>query len=167
MPNEDDRRSTAANGPVLVRVSYRAGVGASAEVMVLSGELDAASAPVLEPVLEAFTLGGRGDVRLDLAGVRFVDVAGVRLLERTARRLRIRDACLILERPHAAVTRLLELIGPHIDGAGWLIESAAPVVIESIPPESPVVTSLWPQHSDRVDQRRVSCGAGCVVGPLR
>ena len=79
--------------------------------LVLTGELDLATAPILESVLDRHC-GDRdraGDVTLDLAALDFMDSTGIKLIIATARRLEGRG-CLILRSPASPIQRVLDLV---------------------------------------------------------
>lgn len=69
------------------------------------GELDFATAPLLEAAIERLVAEPAGDVRLDLAGVPFIDSSGVAALIRGDRRLQTVGARLRLARPTERVLR--------------------------------------------------------------
>jgi anti-anti-sigma factor len=80
--------------------------GDAAEVHV-SGELDAYSAPVLDAELARH--GDRGDLRLDLSGVTFIDSTGLRVIVSLDNRLREGGHRMVVVEPSASVLRLLQL----------------------------------------------------------
>jgi anti-anti-sigma factor len=79
-------------------------------VLVLSGEIDEASAPELRFAL-AVAIENRGSTRVvvDLAGVTFMDCAGVGELVRALRRTGWAHGSISLAGPSAFVRRVLEL----------------------------------------------------------
>lgn len=79
---------------------------ASGTIRVI-GELDAYSAPVLEAELSR---GARdGELRLDMAGVTFIDSTGLRVVVSADNRLRDADGGLVVVDPSPSVLRLLQL----------------------------------------------------------
>jgi anti-sigma B factor antagonist len=75
--------------------------------LVVSGEIDAHTAPSLAAAIDA-----AGDsVTLDLAGVEFVDSSGLRVLIDAHQRLAEQDGSLTIASPSEAVTRLFEISG--------------------------------------------------------
>lgn len=81
----------------------------------LSGELDLASSATLDWYLEEI----RGPVRLDMAGLIFMDSIGLRVILR-----RLKATPVILRHPSPQVIRLLALCGVrHL--VGLTVESAA------------------------------------------
>ncbi len=52
------------------------------EVIVLTGELDVASAPVLEATLEELCTAGAREVAIDMAGLEFIDSMGLNAILR-------------------------------------------------------------------------------------
>ncbi|SNY53636.1 STAS domain-containing protein [Paractinoplanes atraurantiacus] len=76
----------------------------------LRGEVDLATVPRLEPVLELL-LDAPGDVVVDLGGVTFLDVGGGRALARTALLLRPTGRQVHLRAASPFVCRVLFLLG--------------------------------------------------------
>jgi anti-sigma B factor antagonist len=79
------------------------------DLLVLAGELDAHSAGAAERALAS--LDGEGDVRVDVAGVTFVDSSGLRVLLDAHQALESDGRRLVLVSPSRAVARLIELAG--------------------------------------------------------
>jgi anti-anti-sigma factor len=76
--------------------------------VAVSGELDAYTAPTLEDFLQDRIT--RGDaVRLDLAGVTFMDSSGVRVIVNADNELRSAGSELVIRDPSPVVARLLQL----------------------------------------------------------
>ena len=84
-------------------------VTGSPSLLVLSGELDVASASLLAAMLEPLSSTG-GVIRLDVARLTFIDSSGVRVLCTAAQRLGPHGH-LIVFRPTRAVRRTIELTG--------------------------------------------------------
>jgi anti-sigma B factor antagonist len=99
-----------------IRPSLRAGV----LVVVVTGDLDTASAPVLRAVLCQVDPGDIDEVLVYMRGVGFVDAAGLGVLVASYRRLRGAGVPLTLVSPRRSVRRALTLVG--LD----------PLVVESI-----------------------------------
>ncbi|HVL90354.1 MAG TPA: STAS domain-containing protein [Actinomycetota bacterium] len=72
------------------------------------GDLDLASAPLLESSLEPL-LKEAGDLTLDASGMTFIDSSGIRALIRAS--LRLGDARLIILKPSAQLKRLFTITG--------------------------------------------------------
>lgn len=89
-----------------------------AGVIVATGEVDASSADALADRLGA--LRGAQAVRLDLAGVEFMDSAGLRTLIAAHQSCADAGGALVLLNPSRAVARLFEVAGVNeyftIDG---------------------------------------------------
>lgn len=90
------------------RVDHPLGV-----VLVLRGELDLATVPLLEEHLNRTKRSG-ASVVIDLAGLGFIDSTGLEVLLRADRQLRASDGQLVLLSGSRAVYRVFELAG--VDG---------------------------------------------------
>lgn len=84
------------------------GDGESAGAVSVAGELDAYTAPALEDFLQE-RIGSGGAVRLDLAGVTFMDSSGVRVIVNADNELRTAGSELVIRDPSPVVARLLQL----------------------------------------------------------
>lgn len=100
-----ERDVTMGLGPQLVLETTRIG---SHDVIVVSGEIDLASAPKVESAIEGFS--GQ-PVVLDLRKVEFMDSAGLKVLLNQRARLEESGGTLRLVVGEGAVVRLLELTG--------------------------------------------------------
>lgn len=80
-------------------------------VLALHGELDLASAPLLERELLDAESGRPGRIVVDLSGLRFVDSTGLHVLLRAHQRARENDHQLLLRRGPRAVHRVFEITG--------------------------------------------------------
>ena len=92
-----------------LNVSVR-GRGRSTVVQV-DGELDLASSPQLEHVLEEEWGNGADEIVLDLAELRFMDMAGLRVLLRATQRAGERGTELVLANVRGPIRRVLTLTG--------------------------------------------------------
>ena len=81
--------------------------GECPDTILLSGELDIASAPKLASALHST----RRSIVLDLSRVTFMDVAGLRVIEEAAHRLRSRGVRLVTRGAQGEPARLLSLAG--------------------------------------------------------
>jgi anti-anti-sigma factor len=79
-------------------------------VLVLRGELDLATVPLLQEHLHRATRSGAAVV-IDLAGLGFIDSSGLQVLFRADRQLRACDGQLVLLGGSRAVYRVFELAG--------------------------------------------------------
>lgn len=104
-PEVEEREVTMGLGPQLVLETTRIG---SHDVIVVSGEIDLASAPKVESAIEGFS--GQ-PVVLDLRKVDFMDSAGLKVLLNQRARLEESGGNLRLVVGEGAVVRLLELTG--------------------------------------------------------
>lgn len=80
-----------------------------AVVLVLSGELDLASAPMLERELREAEAASPGRLVIDLAGLAFMDSTGLQALLRARERANTNDHQLALRRAPHQVQRVFEL----------------------------------------------------------
>lgn len=85
--------------------------GEGPAVLVVEGELDPHTAPLLERELDEAIEVGDDSVVLDLESLGFMDSAGLRLLISAHNQLTASGRALILRRPSQAATRLLEITG--------------------------------------------------------
>jgi anti-sigma B factor antagonist len=85
-------------------------------VLALSGEVDLASAPIVEDELRR-TEASEGLIIIDLRDVTFMDSTGVRMLVTADRRAHERGATLVVVQGSPQVRRLFELSGltGHLD----------------------------------------------------
>jgi stage II sporulation protein AA (anti-sigma F factor antagonist) len=90
------------------RVDHPLGV-----VLVLRGELDLATVPLLEDHLNR-TMRSGASVVIDLAGLGFIDSTGLEVLLRADRQLRAADGQLVLLSGSPAVYRVFELAGMDV-----------------------------------------------------
>lgn len=77
--------------------------------MHLVGELDLATAQILDTLIEQQIATGHLEVRLDLGKLAFCDVLGLRALLRAHRRLTAAGGRLVLLRPAALLVRIATL----------------------------------------------------------
>jgi anti-sigma B factor antagonist len=78
-------------------------------LLALMGELDLASAPVLEARLRAADVEEHSDVALDLAQLSFVDATGLKVILNAHRRAAWRGGRVTLLNPSSDIRRLLSL----------------------------------------------------------
>jgi anti-sigma B factor antagonist len=77
--------------------------------VVLSGELDIATAPKLEEEVRRLEEEGRGLIVLDLRGLEFMDSSGLRALLAADTRARERGARVVLVRGDERIQRVLRI----------------------------------------------------------
>ena len=83
-----------------------------ATVVTVSGDVDCASAPHLQDVLDALVIAGVKTIVVDVAGVGFMDSTALGVLVTTQRHLkREHRGGLTVRAPSRAVYRVLELAG--------------------------------------------------------
>ena len=86
-------------------------VDATQSTVQVEGELDMATARLLELVLDDELQQGRRFVRLDLSRLSFMDCSGVRALVRAHHRFLASRGTVVLTGVGPAVTRLLDITG--------------------------------------------------------
>ena len=79
--------------------------------LVLTGEVDPHTAPQLEAALAGQIDGGATAVRIDAAGLAFIDSSGLRVLVDAHRRLGSDPSVLVLADVSPTFRRLLEVTG--------------------------------------------------------
>jgi anti-sigma B factor antagonist len=84
---------------------------ASTWEVVVSGELDLATAPELEAVFESLAPTPSDRVLVDLAAVTFLDSSGIRALVRGKRRLQDAGVPLVVDAASDAARQVLEISG--------------------------------------------------------
>jgi len=92
-----------------VRVEAPGGADGPA-VLVLRGELDAVGAAELAQAVRQITSDASGVV-FDMEDVSFIDSSGLRVLIQARQRFRDEPGAVMLRRPQASTTRLLDLTG--------------------------------------------------------
>jgi len=95
----------------VVALSTSALAGADGPIVVLSGEADATTVPLLREVLAEQLAAGARLLTVDASGLSFLDSASIRVLVLAARALRGRHGRLVFARPQPVVARLLEITG--------------------------------------------------------
>jgi anti-sigma B factor antagonist len=70
-------RPSSGFGRTMGRLAIRTSVRGNSHILALSGELDVASAPMLEATLADICAAGATEVVLDMAGVEFIDSSGL------------------------------------------------------------------------------------------
>lgn len=78
--------------------------------LVLSGEIDAHTAPELADALAALPAGA-ADITIDMADVEFIDSSGLRVVIDAHNRANEAERKLVLRSPSATVARLVEIAG--------------------------------------------------------
>jgi anti-sigma B factor antagonist len=79
--------------------------------LVVAGELDLATAPMLRSELQSVIEGGADDVVIDMTDVGFVDSAGLGVLIGAVGRLRERGGHLALRHLQAAPRKVIDITG--------------------------------------------------------
>jgi anti-sigma B factor antagonist len=80
-------------------------------VMILDGELDMASAPLLQRALEGAEIGPETMIVLDLQALQFIDSTGLRAVLSLRERCRERGQQFAVTRGSPQVQRLLDITG--------------------------------------------------------
>lgn len=102
-------------------IDLRRAALAGAAGIVVRGEIDLSTAPLVEEGLDAAIHDSAGPFALDLSGVSFLDSCGVNVLLRARALLGRTDRALLVVCPGGRVRRVLELVG--IDDLFTLYES--------------------------------------------
>ncbi len=86
-------------------------------VLVLQGELDPHTAPLLRDRIDASLTPGTATLVLDVGGLRFIDSSGLRVIIGAHKEMAGRDGRLILRSPTETTRRLLDITGlvDHIE----------------------------------------------------
>jgi anti-anti-sigma factor len=82
----------------------------STGTLLLSGELDASSAPQVDEAVDQLIADGAGELLIDLGEVTFIDSSGLRSLNRARKNLGNGDV-VRLRNPQLGTVRLLEITG--------------------------------------------------------
>lgn len=93
------------------RLSIEVGGDADAPELVLSGDLDPHTSPMLSERVGALLDGGASGVTLDVRAIAFADSAGLRVFADTQRRLSESGGTLQLRAPTPGLVRLLSITG--------------------------------------------------------
>jgi anti-sigma B factor antagonist len=80
-------------------------------VVVLSGELDLATAPQLRARLAAMIENGEKQIVLDLTGLEFIDSTGLSVLVMVFKRTQAAGGSMVIRNPSSGVTRIFEITG--------------------------------------------------------
>jgi anti-sigma B factor antagonist len=96
--------------PAMSEMPARLEVTSADSRLVIVGEIDAHTAPVLVEHLDPLPTGD-GDVVLDIAGVEFMDSSALRVLIEAHDRATTANRRLVLRGPSTAVRRLFEVSG--------------------------------------------------------
>jgi anti-sigma B factor antagonist len=104
---DDVDHSYSATQPFSASVTHSDGNA----VVLLVGELDLTSAPLLRRTLNKLVASGYPQIVLDLAELSFVDSQGLAVLIVTNERLSRSGRSLILRSPSPSVRELLQLMG--------------------------------------------------------
>jgi anti-sigma B factor antagonist len=92
-------------------IDLRSAAVGAASGLTVRGEVDAATAPLLEEALDAAIRDSTGVFVLDLADVAFLDSGGLNVLLRARALLGREDRAIVLVCPRGPVRRVLELAG--------------------------------------------------------
>jgi stage II sporulation protein AA (anti-sigma F factor antagonist) len=83
----------------------------TAETLYVTGELDMATAPILEHTVAGALDGQGGEFRLDISALTFMDSTGAKAMLRVHERVESLGRRLIIVSPTRAVRRVFELMG--------------------------------------------------------
>lgn len=82
---------------------------AEGAVVMVSGEVDIVTAPVLQRHLDSVIAAGRPTVIVDLSGTTFLDARGIGTLVAARKQVARSGGRLVVRRPPSLVRRVLEL----------------------------------------------------------
>lgn len=138
--------SPVVEPPRLVEdVGWQLRVWREQDVLVLEGELDIATAPILEAALvDAERRRGTAPLIVDLRGLEFMSCGGVSLLVAAAERERRTGRRLVVMPGTGAPARLLGLCG--LDEALGLLHDPPAAILEEGPSPVPAPARLWTLH---------------------
>jgi anti-anti-sigma factor len=105
------RRSIVTPAEHFVVDTHRDG---GTEVVVVRGEVDLATAPLLRAVLDTVVGRRPARVEVDLSGTTFLDASALTVLTAVRRRLAVRRIPLALRDPSPAAGRVLDLFGGEV-----------------------------------------------------
>jgi anti-sigma B factor antagonist len=94
-----------------VTVEFASGTNDAWPVVMVSGEVDVETSPVLEERLTSVLDQGLSSIRIDLAGVTFLDSTGLSVLISGLKRCRAAGGELHLVSPRPNVRKVLEITG--------------------------------------------------------
>lgn len=92
-------------------LQFRLGRDGAAQTLHVSGELDIASAPALEPTVAGIMDGQGGEFCLDVSALTFMDSTGARALLQVHNRVESVGRRLVILSPTRPVSRVLRLMG--------------------------------------------------------
>jgi anti-sigma B factor antagonist len=115
LDNVDDMPSELEE-PLIIEASEEG----TETVLVLGGELDPHTAPLLRDQIERSLGAGRVNLVLDLAGLSFIDSSGLRVIISAHKDTAERGGHLVLRSPSPTARRLLDITGllDHIEISG-------------------------------------------------
>lgn len=110
VPVDQDRLGLAQTGfPKRPQLKISVGWRENSALMVLAGEVDVSTAPLLTAHLEEIAPLVRTDLILDFDRVTFLDVSGLSFLVKAHKQLASQDARLVVFAPTRQIRRLFEL----------------------------------------------------------
>lgn len=107
----------------VAELDFKVNYGAGRVALLVRGEIDVFTAPLLAGVVGALIDDGRLDVVLDLSELAFINAAGLRVIVDASNRLGAVDRTITIRSPSAMLRRILEIT--RLDA---LIEARSPVV---------------------------------------
>lgn len=118
--------------PVLQSLNvYRHNRGVKASI-ILAGELDLATAPLVRAALEGCAREGIHTIDVDVSALTFCDVSGLNVFLTAARAAEVAGGSLRLHHPGRALARLLDL-----SGSGFLLRDLPGLPAAAVPPLPP------------------------------
>jgi anti-anti-sigma factor len=105
----DSKAFQAREGPVQLEV--RVALHGNTQQLRIVGELDLASAPLLDRAVDGLVMDGASEIGLDLSEVTFIDSSGLRAVALFAQRCREQKTNLEIVPGPTSVQRLFALTG--------------------------------------------------------
>lgn len=114
-----------------VALDFEVTYGPGRVALVVRGDIDVFTAPLLGGLVGALVDGGRLDVMLDLSELAFMDAAGLRVIADASNRLGAVGRTITVRSPTPTIRRMLEFTG--LDAL--VVESSAELTAEALGPE--------------------------------
>ena len=120
-------------------------------VVSVMGDVDLATAPLLERTLVEVTEAGKGEVIVDLTGCSFLDAGGLRALVATRSRLKQSDRSLALVLSNPSVMRIFQIT--HFDEWFEIYPSLGAAGHPATATATAMATADWREHESGTQAR--------------